>query len=320
MSGHPVWRYVPGPFAQRIGLTTVGLTLLFAFLAPEASEPLGFAGRLAFWLLHIGIGLGLCEFAAEALLAATPGLRDWRLVVLAGITGVVLFAPIALGLEALFPLSEDGGADSDLARRIASGSLPGAILVEGIELAPPFLATWFVINLEPISAALRRDDGGPSSRSFTLSATPHTDLPTDAPAPQAEAAGDAARATAETDHVAVEAEGRAFTARLPRAVGTDVLAVSSDLHYLQVITRRGRAMVLGALREVEAAYGDAGLRVHRSHWVHLEAVARLRQTREGWYVELVNGQKLPVSRRRRREVEELLGRDFVRGDAGAATD
>ncbi len=304
MSGQPALRYVPGPFAQRIVLTIVGLTLLFAFLAPEASEPLGFVGRLVFWLLHIGIGLGLCELAAAGWLKLAPRVRDWRLVALSGITGVVLFAPIALGLELLFPVGAQGGADSDLAAGIASGSLLGAIVIEGIELAPPFLATWLVINTEPIAAALRRDDGGPSSRSFTLTAQ---DI-------------EPAEPEAESDDTAGDAPAAAFMARLPRAIGTDVLAVSSDLHYLQVSTRLGRAMILGALREVDDAYGDAGIRVHRSHWVHLDAVARLRQSGDGWLVELVNGQKLPISRRKRREVSERMGRDFVRDDArGAAS-
>ena len=72
-------------------------------------------------------------------------------------------------------------------------------------------------------------------------------------------------------------------------------------------------------RRVEAAFGDAGIRVHRSHWVLLDAVTRLRQSGNGWLVELVDGHKLPVSRRKRREVSERLGRDFVREDVGGAS-
>lgn len=320
MSGHPVLRYAPGPFAQRIGLTTVGLTLLFAFLAPAASEPLGFGSRLLFWALHIGIGLGLCELAAELLLATAPGLRDWRLVVLSGLVGVVLFSPIAYGLEFLFPIGEQGGPDSDLAGRMASGSLLGAIAVEALELAPPFLATWLVINVEPIAAALRRDDGGPSSRSFTLAAEVAADSVAETPETGADTAHDDAGPASPAREAGEDGtDERSFTDRLPQAIGTEVLAVSSDLHYLQVSTRLGRAMILGALREVEAAFGDSGIRVHRSHWVHLEAVVRLRQSGDGWFVELVNGQKLPISRRKRREVSERLGRDFVREDARGAT-
>lgn len=315
MSGLLSFRKAPGPFAQRIALTTVGLTFLFAFLAPAASEPLGFGARLIFWGLHIGIGLGLCELAAESLIAVAPGLRDWRLVVLSGLLGVVLFSPIAYGLEFLFPVGAPGGPDSDAAARVASGSLLGAIAVEALELAPPFLATWLVINSEPIAAALRRDDGGPSSRSFTLTAQDIAPAETDGAESRDDHADGPGEATPGTESAAA-----IFTARLPRAIGTDVLAVSSDLHYLQVVTRLGRAMVLGALREVETAFGDSGIRVHRSHWVHLDAVARLRQSGDGWLVELVNGQKLPISRRKRREVSERLGRDFVREDArGAAS-
>ena len=112
---------------------------------------------------------------------------------------------------------------------------------------------------------------------------------------------------------------RCLLEQLPEALGTDVVLLTSDLHYLQVRTRLGRAMILGALREVEAAFGDAGIRVHRSHWVLLDAVTRLRQSGNGWLVELVDGHKLPVSRRKRREVSERLGRDFVREDVGGAS-
>ena len=311
MSGHTVWRYAPGPFAQRIGLTTFGLTLLFALLAPEASEPLGFPARLVFWALHIGIGLWLCELAAELMLRLAPGLRDWRLIVLSGLIGIVMFAPIALGLESLFPVGDAAGPDGELAGGIAARSLIGAIAVEALEAAPPFLATWFVINTEPLAAALRRDDGGPSTRSYSLAkaATDHdveetaAAAPDVAPAPERVAPGR-------------EAADAGFASRLPRAIGTDVLAVSSDLHYLQVVTRLGRAMILGTLQEVEQAYGNAGLRIHRSHWVRADAVARLRQSGDQWRVELVNGDRLPVSCRKRSAVSQRIGKDFARDLAG----
>ncbi|MEN0043397.1 MAG: LytTR family DNA-binding domain-containing protein, partial [Pseudomonadota bacterium] len=274
MSGDTALRPGPGPFAQRIGITTAGLSILFAVLAPAASEPLGFLTRLLFWALHIGIGLGLCLLAAAGWLRMAPRLRDWRLVLLAGVTGVLLFAPIAWGLELLFPVGGQSGADSETARTIAAGSWLGAVAVEALELAPPFLATWLVINLEPIAAAMRRDDGGPSSRSFTLAAVEETtDSANEPPRPPHDD----------------PAHAEQFESRLPAAIGDEVLAVSSDLHYLQVVTRRGRAMVLGSLAEVEASYGDAGLRIHRSHWVHLDAVSRLRRTGDRWQVELVNG-------------------------------
>ena len=300
MSGDTAMRPGPGPFAQRIGITTAGLSILFAVLAPAASEPLGFLARLLFWALHIGIGLGLCLLAAAGWLRLAPRLRDWRLVVLAGVTGVLLFAPIAWGLELLFPVGGQSGADSEAARAIASGSWLGAVAVEALELAPPFLATWLVINLEPIAAAMRRDDGGPSSRSFTLAPVEAAEDDADKPPPPPHD---------DPSHAAQ------FESRLPAAIGDEVLAVSSDLHYLQVVTRRGRAMVLGSLAEVESSYGDAGLRIHRSHWVHLDAVIRLRRTGDRWQVELVNGARLPVSRRKRSEVSTRLGRDFVREDA-----
>ncbi|MFK7887941.1 MAG: LytTR family DNA-binding domain-containing protein [Gammaproteobacteria bacterium] len=207
-----------------------------------------------------------------------PALNDWRLVLISGLIGVTLFAPMAYLLEGLFPLAVSE-PDSDWSDRFASTSPFAAVLVELLEMAPSYLVAWLLINREALVRTSRSTPGAPS------------------PAP--------------SDDVVSEAR-RAFLNRLPPAVGRQVVAISSDLHYLQVTTRQGSAMILGALKEVETAFGEAGMRVHRSHWVLLDAVQRMRKGGSAWQLEMSNGHCVPVSRRKRTEVLDRLGEDFVR--------
>ncbi len=281
------------PFASRIVAAGAGLSLLFTLLAPESSAPLTFLPRLLFWILHIGIGLGAAVLVARLLLAARPLTTDWLVVVLSGLGGVVLFAPLAIGIESLFPVGGIDG-DNDFMDQLARSSLVMAMVVEAIEMAPPYMAAWLLINLEPVRAVVTR-------RRPPRVAEPGQTGRTDDSIPVGPAADDAR-----------PPEMQAFLDRLPPIIGAEMICVSSDLHYLNVVTRKGQAMILGSLTELEDAFGDKGLRVHRSHWVHVDSVTSLSKTGKGWYLNLVGDNRVPVSRRKRNEITDRLGEDFLR--------
>ncbi|MEN7343755.1 MAG: LytTR family DNA-binding domain-containing protein, partial [Pseudomonadota bacterium] len=82
------------------------------------------------------------------------------------------------------------------------------------------------------------------------------------------------------------------------------------LHYLHVYTRDGKAMVLGSLASVADALGDRGILIHRSHWIELSKVQRLRKTSKQWFLDMQGDLSVPISRRKRRLVVERLGQDF----------
>ena len=206
--------------------------------------------------------------------------RDWRLIALSGAIGVVLFAPLALGLETLFPGT--AGAPDSAIEAWGQQSLLHAVIAESIALAPSYLAAWFLINLESIT------------RLWRLTA------PRTAPTPVPEAPA---------EEIVYETQTASLPA-LPPAIGDDIVAVSSDLHYLQVYTRIGKAMVLGAINDVERALPDAGLRIHRSHWIVKQHVRKLHRRGNGWWIEMDNDLELPVSRRKQAAVRDALGRDF----------
>ena len=267
--------------------------MLFTLLAPESSAPLTFLPRLVFWVLHIGIGLTAAILVARALLAVRPNTKDWVVVVMSGVGGIVLFAPLAIGIESLFPLGGYDG-DNDFMEKLARSSLAMAVVVEAIELTPPFMAAWLLINLEPVRAVITDVRSSKATESETTvkngNGAPDADVIANACPPEAQA----------------------FLDRLPPIIGADMVCVSSDLHYLNVTTRQGQAMILGSLQELEDAFGDKGLRVHRSHWIYVDAVISLSKSGKGWFLNLVGGNRVPVSRRKRNEIAGKLGEDFLK--------
>jgi DNA-binding LytR/AlgR family response regulator len=98
---------------------------------------------------------------------------------------------------------------------------------------------------------------------------------------------------------------------LPLELGHDVIAVKSELQYLRVWTTRGAALVLGSLQEVEDEEGSAGMRIHRSWWVHARHVRTVRRRGEAAICELSDGREVPISRRRKADAMARFG-DRVR--------
>lgn len=89
----------------------------------------------------------------------------------------------------------------------------------------------------------------------------------------------------------------------------DLLLVTADEHYVHIHTLQGRQMLRGRMSDVEAQLPDSwGLRIHRSHWVASRTVKALHRGRDGWTLELTDGQRLPVARARREAVADWVAR------------
>jgi DNA-binding LytR/AlgR family response regulator len=327
---------------DRTLLTLVlGLTLLFTALGPDASAGLSLPGTAVFWLLHIGTGM-LLAVAVTALLARRlHRLRQHRpmyLILLGGILGSLIFAPLALAMDRYWSTAPDvAEADDWLDVWEQRGGL-WAVLAEWLSLLPPYLSSWMLVNALPVGLQRRMDaesriapdvaehaapvnspDVAEHAAALNPRNIPHTTAAAQENAGHAAAVAPAESATApppaaETVSAdAAAAAARQFLAQLPPAIGQDLVAIQADLHYLHVRTTLGRAMVLASLSTAEQALGNRGLRVHRSHWVALTHVRRLAQTGAGMTLQLSDGSRIPVSRRRAGEVRERLGHSFVRG-------
>ncbi len=101
-----------------------------------------------------------------------------------------------------------------------------------------------------------------------------------------------------------------FMARIPAARRGQLIAISAELHYLRVYTTLGDTLILqgfgGALSELGP---DAGLRIHRSHWINPNFVTDLSREGARMEVSLVTGLVLPVARSRRAAVAAALEGD-----------
>jgi hypothetical protein len=85
--------------------------------------------------------------------------------------------------------------------------------------------------------------------------------------------------------------------RLPLPQRGTLLSMTVTDHYTEVTTDRGKTLVLIRLSDAMRETGSvAGLQIHRSHWVALHAVKRVIRTDGKLLLELVDGQRLPVSR------------------------
>lgn len=124
------------------------------------------------------------------------------------------------------------------------------------------------------------------------------------PAAPAEAPGTAAPdRQAEVRDAGAEA-AEAFRQKLPLPLRrAAILSLSAEDHYVRVVTDRGQVLVLMALSEAADALGpEAGLRVHRSHWVARQALEAPGTTVTRTAIRLAGGTELPVSRTGRRSL------------------
>lgn len=86
--------------------------------------------------------------------------------------------------------------------------------------------------------------------------------------------------------------------RLPLEKRGALIALSATDHYVEVITTRGRELVLMRLADAMAETAPtAGLQVHRSHWVALDRVRGAQRRGDGALLDMGEGLEIPVSRR-----------------------
>ncbi|WP_128891726.1 LytTR family DNA-binding domain-containing protein [Erythrobacter sp. HKB08] len=108
---------------------------------------------------------------------------------------------------------------------------------------------------------------------------------------------DAAPASQPAAQEEADEVGPRFIERLPAHLGSDLIALEMEDHYVRAHTALGSELVLMRLRDAVAELdGIEGEQVHRSWWVARHAVEDVR--REGRNIRLVlpNGLEAPVSR------------------------
>ena len=275
-----------GVAPMRVTLPLVGLmlTVLFVAMQPAATAGLGFVERTAFWVLHVGVGL--VGIVAASLVIRQLTFARWHpglLILLAGVVGAFIVTPMFLVLEILLPAhmieADDESLDAFAARGVGH-----AVIAEYLDVVPMLVTAWSAINLP-----LFLRPGG---------------RPTASGGPDGGKASEDGQGERET---LLDPAKEQFFEKLPEALGRDIVAISSDLHYLHVFTTEGRTMIIGSLRDVALTFADEGMLVHKSHWVCHRQVIRYAPAAQRAHCIMSTGIKVPVSRRRRAQVKAMYG-------------
>jgi len=92
-------------------------------------------------------------------------------------------------------------------------------------------------------------------------------------------------------------EPPAIMRRLDATRRGDLVSLSVQDHYVEVVTTRGRSLILMRLGDAISEAGDVpGAQVHRSHWVALAGAANVTRRGGRVFIKTSAGDTIPVSR------------------------
>jgi len=264
---------------------------LWAFVMALMPDPGFMAPRLwmaLFWALQIVVGLTILQTILYLMSRVDSKGRMplWSLVAMSGLCGSVVLAPIywliGEGLMQQF-MGFAETIDTDELRSVERTLGWAALVEEWLEISGPVIAGWALISW-------------PRLQGLLPPLVQKTNRSVDEPL-----------VALSQELKVIEVSVRSWREALPKELGDDVMAVKSELQYLRVWTTRGAALVLGSLQEVEDEEGSAGMRVHRSWWVHARHVRTVGRRGEAAICELSDGREVPISRRRKADAVARFG-------------
>lgn len=274
--------------ARYLGGTGLALWAFVMALMPDPGFMAPWLWMALFWALQIGVGLTILQTILYLMsrIDSKGRMPLWSLVAMSGLCGSVVLAPIywliGEGLMQQF-MGFAETIDTDELRSVEQTLSWSALLEEWLEISGPVIAGWALISWPRLQGLLP-----PLVQKINWSV-------------------DEPLAALSQDPKVIEVSVRSWREALPKELGDDVIAVKSELQYLRVWTTRGAALVLGSLQEVEDEEGSAGMRVHRSWWVHARHVRTVGRRGEAAICELSDGREVPISRRRKADAIARFG-------------
>lgn len=274
--------------ARYLGGTGLALWVFVMALMPDPGFMAPWLWMALFWALQIGVGLTILQTILYLMSRVDSKGRMplWSLVAMSGLCGSVVLAPIywliGEGLMQQF-MGFAETIDTDELRSVERTLGWAALVEEWLDISGPVIAGWALISWPRLQGLLpplvQKTNWSVDEPLVALSQEPKV----------------------------IEVSVRSWREALPRELGDDVIAVKSELQYLRVWTNRGAALVLGSLQEVEDEEGSAGMRIHRSWWVHARHVRTVRRRGEAAICELSDGREVPISRRRKADAVARFG-------------
>jgi len=257
------------------------IAVVFAWLEPEGASGIGVLKGVAFWIVQFSILIPLLIFVHKHLLASLSRRitsNPWFVTTAAGIVGSIIFSPVAFGLDYLFGIPEDD----------STGNLFFDILDELSAIIIPVTVSWVGLNVPWI---LR----------LSFVPTPIGVGESKEKAPSL--------ATTENSVATIQPEDLGFSSLVRKSIGGELVSMTSELHYVKVKTTVGNGLLLYNLRDAISEVDPAsGIQIHRSHWVALSHITKLKKVKDGYVCELSSGDIFPVSRRRVSEVLDKIGK------------
>lgn len=274
--------------ARYLGGTGLALWVFVMALMPDPGFMAPWLWMALFWALQIGVGLTILQTILYLMsrVESKGRMPLWSLVAMSGLCGSVVLAPIywliGEGLMQQF-MGFAETIDTDELRSVERTLGWAALVEEWLEISGPVIAGWALISWPRLQGLLpplvQKTNWSVDEPLVALSQEPKV----------------------------IEVSVRSWREALPKELGDDVIAVKSELQYLRVWTNRGAALVLGSLQEVEDEEGSAGMRIHRSWWVHARHVRTVRRRGEAAICELSDGREVPISRRRKADAMARFG-------------
>jgi MFS family permease len=274
--------------ARYLGGTGLALWAFVMALMPDPGFMAPWLWMALFWALQIGVGLTILQTILYLMSRVDSKGRMplWSLVAMSGLCGSVVLAPIywliGEGLMQQF-MGFAETIDTDELRSVERTLGWAALVEEWLEISGPVIAGWALISW-------------PRLQGLLPPLVQKTNRSVDEPL-----------VALSQELKVIEVSVRSWREALPKELGDDVMAVKSELQYLRVWTTRGAALVLGSLQEVEDEEGSAGMRVHRSWWIHARHVRTVRRRGEAAICELSDGREVPISRRRKADAVARFG-------------
>jgi hypothetical protein len=101
-----------------------------------------------------------------------------------------------------------------------------------------------------------------------------------------------------------------FLDKFSDKIGTDIIYLMSELHYIRVVTLKGEMLILHNLKDAisELPADLIGIQTHRSFWVNLKYIEKIIKKKLQSVLILSNGKSVPVSRRRISLVKNFLSK------------
>ena len=274
--------------ARYLGGTGLALWAFVMALMPDPGFMAPWLWMALFWALQIVVGLTILQTILYLMSRVDSKGRMplWSLVAMSGLCGSVVLAPIywliGEGLMQQF-MGFAETIDTDELRSVERTLGWAALVEEWLEISGPVIAGWALISW-------------PRLQGLLPPLVQKTNRSVDEPL-----------VALSQELKVIEVSVRSWREALPKELGDDVMAVKSELQYLRVWTTRGAALVLGSLQEVEDEEGSAGMRVHRSWWVHARHVRTVVRRGEAAICELSDGREVPISRRRKADAMARFG-------------